>query len=305
MGFEGKTVVVTGGAGFIGSAVSRAMLERGANVHVIDDLFAGRVDLVPDGATFHEIDIRTEDLRALFVDIEPDAIVHLAAIHYIPYCNDHPEEAYAVNVLGTRRLLDAARRVRSLRKVVFASSAAVYPALDGPLSETVEPGPLDVYGETKLLGEDLMRLFNLDTGVPTAAARLFNVYGPNETNPHLIPAIIDQLAGGEREVELGNLSPKRDFVHVSDVARALVTMTSDFEGEFQAFNVGTGRSISVGEVVETAGRALGETITIRQDDSRMRPSDRPDLQADPTRIETELGWEPTVGLADGLGELVG
>jgi UDP-glucose 4-epimerase len=300
---DGSDVLVTGGAGFIGSATVRTLLDEGARVKVVDNCFAGESSLVPEGASFERIDIRSDEMKRVVTEFDPDSIVHLAAVHYIPYCNQHPEETFEVNVMGTRALLEAARELETLDTVVFASSGAVYPPEDGPLDEESRVGPMDIYGRTKLVGEDLAALFGTESGVSTAAVRLFNVYGPNETNEHLIPAIFDQLRTGARTIELGNLSPKRDFVHVSDVARALTTLLTDFDRDFRTYNVGSGTARSVREVVECTSDALGEDIEIEQDDERVRESDRPHLQADIGRINGELGWEPRVEFVEGLRRL--
>ncbi|MFA1610806.1 NAD-dependent epimerase/dehydratase family protein [Halobellus rubicundus] len=301
---EHDDVLVTGGAGFIGSRFVEELAQTDANVIAVDNCFAGEPSLVPEDVRFEHIDIRSAEFRELVRTVEPDAIVHLAAIHYIPYCNEHPEEAFAVNVMGTRNLLAAARELPDLETMVFASSAAVYPPREGPNSETSETGPTDIYGQTKLIGEDLMELFAEQTATPTVAARLFNVYGPNETNEHLIPAVLKQVRDGKREIELGNLTPKRDFIHVSDVANALVTLLNGADGGYSAYNVGTGTEYSVREIVEKTSEALGEGIEITQADDRVRESDRPHLQADISRIRADFGWEPTVEFVEGLKDLL-
>lgn len=301
---EESRILITGGAGFIGSRVARFLTERGADVYVVDDQSVGTPDRVPNDASFEQADVRTDEFREVLEATTPDALVHLAAVHYVPYCVENPDVAFDVNVSGTWNVLRAARNVDSLDKLVYASSAAVYPPHDGPLSETREPAPIDVYGETKVVGEELAELFARQTGVSTVSARLFNVYGPNETNPHLVPAILEQLADGSREVELGNLTPKRDFVHVDDVSRAILALLGEFDQPYRAYNVGTGTSYSVREVVECVSDVLGEEITIRQDDEKVRESDRPHLEADVSRIRNEVGWEPELEFTEGLERLV-
>lgn len=302
--FDNQDVLVTGGAGFIGSHVAKQLDTVGASVLAIDNCFAGSESLVPDGVRFEQVDIRSDELESVVRDFDPDAIVHLAAIHYIPYCNANPEETFQVNVMGTRNLLSAAREVSNLETVVFASSAAVYPPREEANTESSQTGPMDIYGETKLVGEDLAELFQKQTGVPTAATRLFNVYGPNETNEHLIPAILTQIRDGKREIELGNLTPKRDFIHVSDVATAITTLVKEFDGSFRTYNIGTGTEYSVREVVTKTSEALGEEIEIAQDDQRVRESDRPHLKADNSRLCEEFSWEPEVDFVSGLRELL-
>jgi len=297
-------VLVTGGAGFIGSQIVSDLLDRGANVHVLDNLFAGAEELVPEEAGFSDVDIRESKAKAEIVNRDPDIIIHLAAIHYIPYCNDHPEEAFRVNVMGTRNVLEAARETSELEKFVFGSSAAVYPPRNVPHTEESEVGPMDIYGETKLIGEDLVELFHHESTVPAVSARFFNVYGPNETNPHLIPAILEQLEDGNREIDLGNLTPRRDFINIKDVSRAVLTLVTEFDGGYRTFNVGTGRENSVRDVVNKISEAMGQEITILQDDERVRESDRPHLCAEVSRLSTETSWKPQIDFVDGLRTLI-
>lgn len=300
MKLTGKQVLVTGGAGFIGSYVIQRMLEEGATVDTVDNLFVGNRSLVPEDATLHELDIRSAELPTVISDVDPDIVVHLAALHYLPYCNEHPEETFEVNVMGTRHLLEAAASLDELERFVYASTAAVYPPKDEPHAETDPLGPMDVYGRTKLVGEDLVELFHEQTGISAMSARLFNVYGPNETNDHLIPAILNQLRNGSRAVELGNLTPARDLIHVDDVARAVLAMTVEFDGGYRAYNVGTGTEHTVRAVAERIGDALGEDIDVSQAQERIRESDRPHLHASTDRIERELDWQPRIKFVDGL-----
>lgn len=304
MEIDGKRVLVTGGAGFVGSHVTRRLLDEGATVDVVDNLFGGNRSLVAEAATLHELDIRSDELSTVVAAREPDIIVHLAALHYIPYCNEHPEETFEVNVMGTRNVLEAASSLDALERFVYASTAAVYPPRDRPHVETDATGPMDVYGRTKLVGEDLVELFHEQTGVSAVSARLFNVYGPNETNDHLVPAILDQLRDGSREIELGNLTPARDLVHVDDVARAVLAMAVEFDGGYRAYNVGTGTEYTVRAVAEQVGDALGADLGVSQAQKRVRESDRPHLRASTDRIERELGWQPQVEFVDGLRRLL-
>jgi UDP-glucose 4-epimerase len=286
-------VVVTGGAGFIGSNLVRYLLKEGAEVLVIDNLFAGKKEFISDGCAFNKLDIRSEEAKEVVRNFKPDVIVHLAAIHYIPYCNDNPEETFDVNIMGTRNILESYKPELFL----FASSAAVYPPLNKPLTEDLH-GPIDIYGKTKLIGEDLVKLHNKKAII----ARIFNVYGPNDTNPHLIPEIIGQIRGRKRKIKLGNLTPRRDYIHVDDACEAIIALLR--HGKEGIYNIGSGTEYSVKEVVEIVSEILSEEIQIVQDKRKMRKIERGNLLADIAKIQNETGWRPKIKLRDGLKDLI-
>lgn len=293
MNLKRKKVMVTGGAGFIGSHLSRYLLNEGAQVLIIDNLFVGKDELIPDNALFKRMDIRSKDMNDIINEFEPDIVVHLAALHYIPYCSGNPEETFDVNVMGTRNLV----QVNKDFKFFFASSAAVYPPCGRSLSEDLY-GPIDIYGKTKLIGEDLLKLHSGTSVI----ARFFNVYGLNDRNSHLIPEIVTQVREGKRKIELGNLTSRRDYIYVDDVCRAIIAiLKNDKEG---IYNIGTGIEYSVKEVVEMVSEILGEEIQIIQDKRRMRKIDRERLLADIRKIQNETGWKPKIELKDGLKELI-
>ena len=301
-----KKVIITGGAGFIGSAVSAALQTCGHDIYVIDNLSFGRRELlaIPD-RHFFEIDILDRlELSRVVSQISPDWIVHLAAIHFIPYCNQHPVEAARVNIQGTIDLLDAAKNVPNLEKVFFASTAAVYPIYDGAISETHPPAPTDIYGLSKLTGERLMNEFHLLTSVPTIVCRFFNAFGPNETNAHVIPEIQRQINTGCRTIQLGNLDPKRDFIHTYDMASAIVKLLASFDRGSEIFNLGRGIEYSVTEVVTAFEQALGEKIVIEVDPARVRKVERLHLLADITKLKNFIDWEPKISLKQGISTLI-
>lgn len=300
------TVLVTGGAGFIGSALIAALLADGHEIHVIDDLSFGDRSLVEIGDDrFHTVDVR--DARAVadvVTAVDPQWLVHLAAVHFLPYCNANPVEALTVNVQGTINVLDAARRARRLEKLLFASTAAVYPICDEATSEDHPPCPTDVYGISKLTGEHLVNEFHLETGVPAVICRFFNAFGPNETNAHVIPEIQRQVNAGHRTIRLGNVAPKRDFIHTSDMAVAIQRLLTTFAEGIDVFNLGRGIEYSITEVVHAFEQQLGESISIDVDPSRMRKVERMHLLADISKLKAFIGWEPSVSLEQGIATLI-
>lgn len=299
-------ILVTGGAGFIGSAVIRELQAFGAEVAVLDNLSFGRRELanVPD-SHFFQVDIRDrEAVHATMARFQPDWVLHLAAIHFIPYCNQHPYESADINIRGTVNVLDAALATGGVKGVFFASTAAVYPIHDSATDEDFSTGPLDIYGLTKFTGERLCREFHLESGIPTIVCRFFNAFGPNETNPHLIPEIQRQVNEGMRTISLGNLEPKRDFIHTSDMARAVRMLLQCFDQGFEIFNLGRGIEYSVREIVDAFSRQLGEEIAIEQDPARMRKTDRMHLLANIEKLSAFAGWKPLVGIDEGIATLI-
>lgn len=298
--------LVTGGAGFIGSAVVPFLKDEGNDVYVLDNLSFGNrkfID-VPD-SHFFLADIRdTAAVQKIISDIEPDIIVHLAAIHFIPYCNQHPFEAADINIRGTMNILDIAKKSKSLKKFFFASTAAVYPITDEAVDENHKLLPLDIYGLTKLTGEHLLRKYYLETGVDTIVCRFFNAFGPNETNPHLIPEIENQLREGARTIKLGNLTPKRDFIHTYDMASAVNKLLKLEKIGYDTFNLGRGIEYSVVEIVEAFEKQLNDKIRIEVDPARVRKVEREHLLADVTKLKKVAGWNPAWGIDEGVHDLV-
>ncbi len=176
--------------------------------------------------------------------------------------------------------------------------------MDKPISEDDPTGPLDIYGLSKLTGEYLCHDFHRKTNIPTIICRFFNAFGPNETNPHLIPTIQEQLLAGKREILLGNLEPKRDFIHTSDMANAIEMLLEKFDTGIDTFNLGQGQEYSVVEIVEAFEKAIGEKIIIKQDPNKMRKSDRLHLLADVSKLKAFTGWEPKVDILEGIRTLI-
>lgn len=299
-------VLVTGGAGFIGSHVVDELVARGDDVHVIDNFFNGRREHLPDlpASHIHEGDLRDAAwMKETLARIAPSRVYHLAAIHFIPYCNDHPTEAVMINIQGTQNLLDALADT-PVERLFFASTAAVYPPKEGEHVERDPIDPMDIYGATKAAGEALVRGWSAGSGKAVAVGRLFNAVGHRETNPHLLPDIMDQLIEGKRTLHLGNLDPRRDFIDARDMARAIVAATDHVGSGSDVFNIGANRQYSVIDVVEMFSTAIGEKIEIVQDQARVRKVERPSLLAGIGKLTAATGWKPEIDLQRTLAELV-
>jgi UDP-glucose 4-epimerase len=306
---EVKSILVTGGAGFVGSWLVEELLGRAgaAQIAVLDNLFNGRREFVPDSprVVFHECDLTVaEAVRHVVERTRPEVVFHLAALHFIPYCDAHPDQTLQVNVVGTQNLLEACRQ-HEPAALVAASTVAVYPVREGPNAEDDPAGPVDIYGLSKWFNEGQVELFSRRVRTKCAVARLSNVYGPRETNPHVIPEILDQIAEGWDQIALGNVKPKRDYIYASDVAEGLATIAARNDQRFRIYNLGTGQEYSVEEIVEHLAHISGRPLAISVAPDRVRASDRMHLVSDITRIVEGLGWRPRHTLQSGLTALLG
>ena len=301
-----KRILITGGAGFIGSALIKELQQQAYEIFVIDDLSFGSRNFIDiKNANFYKISLlEYEGIKKIISRLNPQYVVHLAAIHFIPYCNKNPLIAVNVNIKGTINLLDSLRGLRNLKKLFFASSAAVYPVYEKALKETCRPNPMDIYGLTKLTGEYLCREFYLRTKTPTIICRFFNAFGPNETNPHLIPEIQKQVNAGKRIIKLGNLTPKRDFIHTFDMAQSVRLLLEKFRRGVDVFNLGSGSEYSVVEIVRAFERQVGEEIKIEVDSARVRRTERMHLLADISKLRKFINWTPQIGIDEGIKTLV-
>jgi len=309
-------VLVTGGGGFIGSHLVDSLLGSGADVLVVDDFRMGRREhLGSEGTagrlTVIEGDIRSAgDLRQV-AEFAPDTVFHMAALHFIPYCNAHPQEALDVNVLGLDAVIRAVRSA-PLKSFVFPSSGAIYGFGDRPWPETAPARPDEIYGISKWMGEQIMGRFHADRpGVRTVVARLFNTYGPRETNPHVLPEVMKALSAG-KTIELGNLWPQRDLIFVTDTAAGLAAAAQGGVAGFglaerdrglEVFNVGTGTGTTIQDVMETIGEITGHPVDVRQVPERMREGDG-HLISDPQKLMQATGWKPEYDLEAGLRQLL-
>jgi UDP-glucose 4-epimerase len=282
-----KKAIVTGGCGFIGSAAVDVLLTRGYEVYVIDNLSLGR-DRWGHAPVRPELVMRdildSEGLAHDFARIQPQLVLHMAAHHYIPFCEANPYEAYRLNVGGTLNVLEACRR-SPIERFFFASSGDVYAPAFVPHREIDMVSPIYVYGHTKYLGEQLCAKF-FETHVKGAAiiGRLFNATGPRETNPHLIPEVVRQIVSGKRVIEVGNLWPKRDFVDVRSMASVIVDLTEKASGT-EIVNVGSGIVQEIGAVLELLRAAAPHSVEIVSVPQRQRPNDRPYLCPDVARLK--------------------
>lgn len=294
-----KKVIVTGGAGFIGSHVVDMLVRENYSVHVIDDLSAGNREHVNPAAILHECSILDqEQLKSLFTDVH--YVFHLAALPRVQDSINDPITSNLVNVQGTVNVLHAAAQAR-VKRFIFASSSSIYgDAEQLPLTELMPPRPMSPYALQKSIGEQYCKLFSEQYQLPTVCLRYFNVYGPRASHygsyPLVIARFLHQKKTDEPLTICGDGKQTRDFTHVYDVAHAnLLAATSDY--------VGTGEIINIGSGVATSVNTIAELINHRTMHLPARTEPRNTL-ADIRFAKLIMDWEPSISLEKGITELL-
>ena len=301
-----QRVLVTGGAGYVGSVCSEELLRQGYEVTIVDDLSTGHRHAVPQGAEFFEMDIGdAAGIRKVLAAKTFDAVFHFAAKALIPESVTNPALFYQVNVVRATTLIDAVRDA-AIKRFVFSSTAAVYgDPVEAPIPEDHPKAPVNAYGETKLAYERLLAWYSRAYGISVCAFRYFNASGAtlahgeeHEPETHILP-ILFEAAVGEREFftiygcdyPTPDGSCVRDYVHVLDIAQAHILALSKMDAPgFSVYNIGLGKSFSVREVHTRVEKIIGRTIPIRE--GSRRAGDPAVLCASPERLMSELGWRP-------------
>ena len=307
MNLKNQTVLVTGGGGFIGSRLCERLVQSGATVRAFVR-YTSRAEigllrfLEPD--ILKKVEIIRGDLRD-FSAVEQasrgvDIVFHLGALISIPYSYVHPVETVQTNVLGTLNILEACRK--SGAKLVHTSTSEVYgTALRVPIDEDHPLQGQSPYSASKIGADKLVESYFRSFGLPTVTVRPFNTYGPGQSTRAVIPTIVTQaLAGGV--VRLGNLDAIRDFTYLDDTVEGfLLTAQADtWNGE--TYNLGSGEEISIGAIAALIFRLMGKQAEIQLEKNRLRPEKSEVLRliSDNRKAKLELGWQPTVGMEEGL-----
>lgn len=308
-------VLVTGGAGYIGSIAVECLLDRGHDVVVVDNLWRGHTAAVDPRARFAEIDLR--DRPAVVGALRrhrPDAVMHFAGATLVPESVCEPGFYFEVNVGGSLNLLEAMRDA-GVDRIVFSSTAAVYGAPASlPIREDAPTCPVNPYGQSKLAVEQLLAAYEAAHGLRYAAFRYFNVAGASERlgedhepETHLIPSALLAARGERSALDLfGTDYPTpdgtaiRDYVHVLDLADAHIAALERLDRSLGPINLGTTHGFSVREVVDAVAEITGRPVPVRLESRR--PGDPPALLADSTRAREILGWEP---VRSTLPEMIG
>jgi UDP-glucose 4-epimerase len=297
-----KQAVVTGAAGFIGSHMVDLLLERGYRVAAVDDLSTGRVQNLeqhednPD-LTFDECDVRTLTADDPLFE-GADYVFHFAGRGDIVPSIERPVDYLSINVMATVQVLEAARHA-GVKKFVYAASSSCYGLADVPTRENAPIRPQYPYALSKRLGEEAVLHWNQVYKLPAVSLRIFNAFGPRARTTGAYGAVfgvfLAQKLAGKPFTVVGDGTQKRDFVFVTDVARAFLA-AAESERTEEIYNLGTGRPHSVNDVIRLLG---GDVVHVPK-----RPGEPDCTCADPTKIKTELGWEPQTSFEDGVEDLL-
>ncbi len=307
MNWSGKRVLVTGADGFIGSHLAERLARDGAEVRAFCLYNSqGTAGWLERSGLRDRMELRLGDIRdARFVEAACDGIeivFHLAALIAIPYSYVAPESFYETNVRGTLNVLEAVRR-RSVARMVQASTSEVYgtPA-SLPIRESHPLNAQSPYAASKVAADQMCLAYYRSFQVPVMILRPFNTYGPRQSTRAVTATILTQLLEGRSEIQLGRLDTKRDLTFVSDVVEGFLRAGSTAALEGETVQLGTGHTVSVGELFDLACQVTGKRARVTQDVRRLRPDESEVLvlQSDPTLARQKLGWSPSVTLKDGL-----
>ncbi len=294
-------ILVTGGAGFIGSHVADAYVAAGHEVVILDNLSTGKSDYVNPKARFIEADITDrEKIKLILEEVRPEIINHHAAHIQVGYSVENPHFDAQANIFGVLNIMEAARNLGTVRQVVMASTGgAMYGHKEVPFVETMLPQPLAPYGISKRSGEMYLYFYHEQYGIPYTVLRYSNVYGPRQ-NPHgesgVIAIFMDKILKGETPEINGDGTHTRDYVFIRDVVQAnLLALTAGKVGEF---NIGTNTETSTNDVFRKVVTAM--EVDIPEQHGPARPGEQVRSVLDYSLAQKELGWSPTVLFDEGV-----
>ncbi len=303
---KGKTIFVTGGAGFIGSEVVRQISNSDGNTVIFDNFSSGKKRYVEGFKNVKIVkgDIQNRDSisRALK---SCDYVINLAALPFIPDSYHYPQEFFNVNTNGTLNVVLEAIKQKRIKNFVHISTSEVYgTARKNPMDEEHPTLPQSTYAVSKLAADRAVFTIHKENNFPAVIIRPFNSFGPRITQPYIIPEIIIQLLRGNGKVTLGNIESQRDFTFVSDTARGIITSLFKDKAIGETINLGSNRTYKIKQIVKVIASIIGKKSLITLDKKRIRPYDVNKLLCDNSKAKRILGWEPTISFRDGLTETI-
>ena len=287
-----KEILVTGSSGFIGNYLVPQLLNQNYKVFGISKR---------KQKSFKNFISSSMDINNIInskLQNNFSKIIHMAALSDVDYCNLNPSKCYEINVNGTQKMLEIARKKDA--EFIFLSSSHVYGnSKNLPLFETESSSPLSHYASSKKMGEVLCETYSLTYGLNIRIARIFSVYGPNSSKSNLVFNIINQAIHNS-QITLGNITPKRDFIFIDDVITGLLNIVNSKEKGCNAYNLGTGKSVSIADLINLILNFFNKKMRVISKKDKIRKNDVLDVYANISKMNSHFNWKPQVSLKKGL-----
>jgi nucleoside-diphosphate-sugar epimerase len=303
---KNKKILVTGGCGFIGSEVTKQLSNIGSKVTILDNLSSGKEEYIRNISGVELIKSDLSEISSLNSILDDkDYVINLASLPFIPDSYHMPMKFFESNVNSTISLALEVIKHKNIKKFIHISSSEIYgSARYVPMDENHPTLPQSTYAVSKLAAERVVFTMYKEHGLPAVIIRPFNAFGPNITQPYIIPEIISQLLKNDKKISLGNINSKRDLTFVSDTANAIILALTAEGVMGETINVGSQRSVSIKELVSMISEIMEKEVEIEIDVSRMRPFDVDTLVCNYDRANRLLDWTPQVSIMDGLKKTV-
>jgi nucleoside-diphosphate-sugar epimerase len=304
--YKNKTFFLTGGAGFIGSEITRQISTSGGNVIIYDNFSSGKklyVKNIPNVKIING-DLKNKSLLSKSMK-NCDYVINLAAYPFIPDSYHYPQEFFDVNTNGSLNVILEAKKSKRIKNFVHISTSEVYGTSKiNPMNEDHPTLPHSTYAVSKLAADRAIFTIHKEHGVPAVIVRPFNSYGPRVTQPYIIPEIILQVLNGKKILKLGNIESSRDFTFVSDTARGIISSLFVDKAIGETINLGSGQTFKIKDIVKTVASILDKKISITIDKKRVRPFDVNLLICDNKKAKKLLLWEPETSFTSGLEQTI-
>jgi len=301
--FKDKSILVTGGAGFIGSETVQQLLSEGARVTVFDNFSSGKKQYLPKQDKKLRIikgDI-TDEKAVNKVTKDQEIIFHLAALPFIPDSFYYPVDFFKVNTIGSMNIFWSAVKSKTVETVINTSTSEIYGSAQyTPMDENHPTSPYSTYAVSKLAADRAAFTLHKENGFPVVIIRPFNTFGPRFTEPYIIPEIIGQLLRGNKELNLGNVSSTRDLTFVSDTVKGFIKAAKEKKALGEIINLGSQNEVKISDLVTKLSKIAGVRTKIKIDESRLRPYDVNRLVCNNKKAQKLLKWKPTITVDNGL-----